>query len=722
MNPNIIVFRVDASLEIGTGHVMRCLTLAESLRERGCECHFICREHRGNLNDLISERGFNLYILSATDVAQGLEQELDAPAHAAWLGTDWRTDMDEVRSFISKMTVDWIVVDHYAIDEKWERALRPNCRKLMVIDDLADRKHDCDLLLDQNLIKDWRDRYQGKVPENCALLLCPKYALLNPIYAELHNRIPPRDGPVRRILVYFGGADHDNMTGMVITAFESLQCDDIMLDVVVNPSSPHSKSIQRQAAQNKQICLHGYLPNLSSLMVQADLAVGAGGATSWERCCLGLPSLVITLAENQRPIAEELGSVGLVRYLGNKDVVDKTKVARELLKILELGISADWSARCSMLVDGKGVDRVADILLLNAKTLLRSRLARIDDKKILLNWASDPVDLNYSLDIQKVDSTINHKLFYDSMRDIENCRLFILETEKGFPVGQVRFDQTSSGWVAAYSLDSCARGHGLDALLLETAMMTLRKSTNHVLHFAQLKDTTKQSRNKLEKLDFVQNIRGGELSIAVCSDASSWINTSIPKLILDWLFAGHSVAWSHDADELHGGDFCFYLSYGKIVDVDKRSRYRHNLVVHESNLPKGRGWSPMTWQILEGRNRIPVTLLEAVDAVDAGPIYLQDWIDFKGHELIDELRDAQADVTINLCRRFVLEYPTIVYQSREQTGIASFYPRRRPEHSRLNPEKTILEQFNLLRVVDNERYPAFFKIKNSVYVFKIEKI
>jgi len=142
MNPRKIAFRVDASLKIGTGHVMRCLTLAEALRDRGCESTFICREHPGNLIDLISERGFTALGLPAVDVAQDLGLELNLPPHAAWLGADWRTDATQTRKAIGDVTADWLVIDHYAIDERWERKLRPACRRLMVIDDLADRNHD----------------------------------------------------------------------------------------------------------------------------------------------------------------------------------------------------------------------------------------------------------------------------------------------------------------------------------------------------------------------------------------------------------------------------------------------------------------------------------------------------------------------------------------------------------------------------------------------------
>jgi UDP-2,4-diacetamido-2,4,6-trideoxy-beta-L-altropyranose hydrolase len=227
----------------------------------------------------------------------------------------------------------------------------------MVIDDLADRIHDCDLLLDQNLFAEMAHRYDGKVPEKCGLMMGPDYALLQPQYAELHPRITLREGPVRRVFVYFGGADTDNVTGRTIAAFLALGKVDVVLDVVINPASPHAVSIRQQAAEQAQINLHEGVPSLASLMMEADLAVGAGGATSWERCCLGLPALVVTLAGNQTTTTAEQHERGLVRWLGYKDEVSQTKLAKAMTDLFDAGLPAAWSKRCSQEVDGKGTER-----------------------------------------------------------------------------------------------------------------------------------------------------------------------------------------------------------------------------------------------------------------------------------------------------------------------------------------------------------------------------
>lgn len=168
-----------------------------------------------------------------------------------------------------------------------------------------------------------------------------------------------------------------------------------------------------------------------------------------------------------------------------------------------------------------------------------------------------------------------------------------------------------------------------------------------------------------------------------------------------------------------GNEIAFFLSCEKKVSSSTLRRSRHNIVVHASNLPQGKGMSPLTWQILEGKNEVPISLFEAVEEFDAGQIYLKDSIRFEGNELLDEIRNALGNKIVEMCERFVREYPAIIAQARPQSGPESFYRRRKPEDSRLDPNKTIAEQFNLLRVVDNERYPAFFELKGRKFVIKV---
>lgn len=500
-----VIFRTDASLDIGTGHVMRCLTLADALSERGAECRFVCREHPGNLLGLIRERGFEAAALPlpADTALHSVQPDEQPPVHAAWLGADWRSDAEAMRAALGESQVEWLIVDHYALDARWETALRPHCRKLMVIDDLADRPHDCDLLLDQNLVADRSHRYYGRVPAHCGLMLGPEYALLQSQYAELHPRVPPREGPVRRVLVYFGGADSNNMTGMAIAAFLSFDREDVALDVVINPKSPHAGAIRRQVEGQQHIMLHAGLPSLAPLMVQADLAIGAGGATSWERCCLGLPSLVITLAENQKPIAAELDLQGLIRWLGHQGEISEDMLAQALKEIIDAGLTPAWSEDCQRLVDGRGAERVCSMLMLNAQTPLQARLARLDDEALILQWANDPLVRQNAFATGAIDPAIHRAWFRRRLRDLENCRLYILETQDGFFVGQVRFERSGEVWEIDYALDARARGREIGKTLLHTAMLVLRANLSETtLLVGRVKISNTASQKVFESLGF----------------------------------------------------------------------------------------------------------------------------------------------------------------------------------------------------------------------------
>lgn len=207
--------------------------------------------------------------------------------------------------------------------------------------------------------------------------------------------------------------------------------------------------------------------------------------------------------------------------------------------------------------------------------------------------------------------------------------------------------------------------------------------------------------------------------IVILSDSASWINSTVEVLAADWKELGHEVFWFHDPQESPSADFCFCLSFSKVLRREIRDRFDHTLVVHASDLPTGKGWSPLSWQVLEGKNQIPVSLFEADDSVDSGPIYARRLIDFEGYELIDGLRKKLAETTYDLCSWFVAEYPCSSTQPRMQKGTESFYSRRGPKDSQLDVTKTIAEQFNLLRIVDNHVYPAFFELKGRRFVLTI---
>jgi len=357
-----VAFRVDASLKMGTGHIVRCLTLAKGLHEKyGTECFFICRKHPGHLNNKIQKEGFN--VIALPENSKQYQPNPEDLAHASWLGCDWQTDAAQVRPILEKIKPDCLIVDHYALDNRWEYELRLCYSTLMVIDDLDDRKHICDLLLDQNLLVEKSKRYEGKLPEHCIKLIGPSNALLQPLYGKLHKQAKPRQLPVKRLLIFFGGADNDNLTGKTLTALQNLECPDISVDVVMSKSSSFLKIIQDQIKFQENVHLYCDLPSLAPLILKADLAIGAGGATTWERLCLGLPSIVISTSENQRPVARDLHKLGLVQWIGHVDEVNIEKIESELEQNFSTQNLHKWSKRCLKECSGDGTTIVLEKLI-----------------------------------------------------------------------------------------------------------------------------------------------------------------------------------------------------------------------------------------------------------------------------------------------------------------------------------------------------------------------
>ena len=358
------MFRADASTQIGIGHITRCLTLADALRERGARCGFVCREHPGHLLALIHARGHEAHALALSD-APPVSLGGARHDHAGWLGADWASDAQQTLAAMHGMPVDWLVVDHYALDARWEKQVGAACGKLLVIDDLADRSHDCDLLLDQNWLGDGPDmRYQGLVPDRCRMLLGPQQALLTPEYAQLRASMPERDGIIRRVLVFMGGADPSNQTSKVLEALTHPALQSLAVDVVVGVNHPAPERIRKAAAERPATTVHQGIPSLAGLMAHADLMIGAGGSTAWERMCLGLPAIVIGIALNQLEICRALMAAGYVRFLGEMDTV----TAADIISAVKAGLGdrvgmQQQSLRCLSLVTGSGASDLAKILV-----------------------------------------------------------------------------------------------------------------------------------------------------------------------------------------------------------------------------------------------------------------------------------------------------------------------------------------------------------------------
>jgi UDP-2,4-diacetamido-2,4,6-trideoxy-beta-L-altropyranose hydrolase len=340
-----IIFRTDASINIGTGHVMRCLTLADELRLKCTDINFICREEPGNMISYINNRGYKVHLLPGEiDIEKGRKL---------------------TKEILSKYETksDWLIIDHYDIDISYESSLRDHVKKIMVIDDLANRRHDCDLLLDQNYIEN-EDRYNVLVPENCIQLLGPEYAILRPQFQKARENLRKRDGGVNRILVFMGGSDPQNVTSKVLRAIHMLERSDIAVDVVVGNLSPYHDEIKTLTSNIPNTICHHNVDNMAELMLSADLCIGAGGTTTWERCCEGLPTITLVLAENQKDISGSLAKEGALINLGWYHGVTENNIKEIIEGLIDNPQKmASMSDNGRRLVDGEGANRVCDAMI-----------------------------------------------------------------------------------------------------------------------------------------------------------------------------------------------------------------------------------------------------------------------------------------------------------------------------------------------------------------------
>lgn len=480
-----IAFRVDASLEIGTGHVMRCLALAVAARARGARVRFICRELPGHLAQRVRERGFDVALLPAP-ASHGAH----GTPHAHWLKVPVATDAQETAAALDGGRPDWLVVDHYALDAAWERALRPHATAVAVIDDLADRPHDCDLLVDAAAAPG-APRYDRLLPPGARRLGGPRYAPLREEFAAARAAQPPRSGTLERILVSFGGADASGAACRVVealAAMDSPPCRD--LDAVAGLTSPHAARLRELCAARPGFTAHASVGNIETLMARADLAIGAGGTMAWERACLGLPALIWPIADNQRPFAEFLASAGAAQLLREGDLAPARLQA--ILHALRQGDALRrMGAAAASQVDGRGAGRLARVLV--PPGALRLRPARAADRDALLAWRNAEPVRRHANDPAPIDAATHGRWLAQVLADPDRS-LLIGETGDG-PVGVLRYDLNGAAARISVYLVPARLGQGWGVHLLEAGRQWLRRERPAVRQLnAQLRPDNAASR------------------------------------------------------------------------------------------------------------------------------------------------------------------------------------------------------------------------------------
>ena len=454
-----IAFRVDASEEIGTGHFYRCITLALELKKAASKIHFVVRNLPASFQALLVGYQFSY---SNLDTPADAISDTDLP-HASWLGVTQLEDAEQTISAISFADWDWVIVDHYALDFRWETQLRRVCQKTLVIDDLADRNHECDLLIDQNLYPDGENPYYSRVSNKCRVLIGPRFSLLRDEFRESRKAAVSRSGRVSNLLIFFGGIDVNNITETAIKAVIELVGHSVSVDVVIGGTNPNRNNIQSLCSQYGYTT-HVQTNHIAKLILKADLAVCAGGTSIWERCCLGLPTLTVATAENQKRQVQAAACTGLLVAPDlHGELLDGLR--RHLQVLVENSALRSFLSRSGMrMVDARGVLRVVALM---GSGGIRTRRAVLSDSDFVFECRNAPSVRQCSRNSEPISSENHAAWFSASLVSIH--RIILIGENNSRSVGVVRFDISNVDAEVSIILSDNQYSEGLGQNLLSAA-------------------------------------------------------------------------------------------------------------------------------------------------------------------------------------------------------------------------------------------------------------
>ncbi|MEI8265166.1 MAG: UDP-2,4-diacetamido-2,4,6-trideoxy-beta-L-altropyranose hydrolase [Betaproteobacteria bacterium] len=510
-----VIFRVDASAEIGLGHLARCLSLAQALRTLGARCLFLARELGLALQSRVDAAGFELRLLPAPRA--DVDPATDAPAHARWARVGQDTDVADAATALAGLQPEWAVIDHYAFDARWHRAWRSRVGgRVAAIDDLGDRDLAVDLVVDHNVAADHAAKYAGRLGPGATLLGGPRFALIAPAYARAPRCRP---GPeVGSIGIFLGGSDAG---GYSLRALEVCTRAGFTgpVEVVATSAHPHLSALQEAARRRPQTTLSLDLPDLAAFFARHDLQIGASGGSTWERCCIGAPTLAVMVAENQRMVLEPLAGLGVLEAVLEYPNDDLTW-AGALRSLLDRPAQRlAMSERATALVDGRGAERVALRMLADRLAL---RPATPEDADLLYRWRNHPATRAVSRDPRPIDRDAHVAWLARSLADTAR-RLWIGHVGR-VDIGTIRFDAGPQGdaEVSLY-LDPDLHGLGLGGRLLRAGETEARRAgLAQRLFVATVLDANAGSRQLFRSGGYQQGTGGQGLATPVDTGQSLW--------------------------------------------------------------------------------------------------------------------------------------------------------------------------------------------------------
>ncbi|MHC8291371.1 UDP-2,4-diacetamido-2,4,6-trideoxy-beta-L-altropyranose hydrolase [Pseudomonas sp. XS1P51] len=419
-----VLIRSDASPTIGSGHIARLLPLARTLRKQGSHVAFACRLLPGHRLDTLAAEGFDTFALPdrypGEDPLQAIESMLP-----------WQADIAALdRALENHLAFDWIIVDHYGLDHHWQTAARRWAPRIAAVDDLATRTYNVDLLLNQNL-SGTPQAYAALLPADCRTLLGPRFAMLRDEFCCPAIEIKPQ---AKRVLVNFGGFDAAMQTHHAMQALENFH--ELEVDFVAGADNPAWEQMQVLAASRPNWRLHSFVSDFYRLMTEADLFVGAGGGTSWERAAMGLPTICIAVSNNQQANGEVMAASGAHVFMGAREQVSVEQLRLAIGFVVgNQGLRQSLAERSRKLVDGRGAQRVAAAL---AGAVLQIRPAIVDDAQLLFDGRNSEAVRRWSLETHVIDWQQHCNWLTASLSNVQRL-LLIAEADYG-PVGVLRYD------------------------------------------------------------------------------------------------------------------------------------------------------------------------------------------------------------------------------------------------------------------------------------------
>lgn len=419
-----VLIRADASPTIGSGHIARCLTLARVLRGQGSHVAFACRRLPGHRLDALSAEGFETFALPERYPDEDPQQAIEAML-------PWQADIDALAQLLDGHTAfDWIIADHYGLDHHWQTAARRWAPRIAAVDDLATRRYSVDLLLNQNL-SGLSENYQPLLPANCRTLLGPRYAMLREEFNAPAIEIKPQ---AQRLLVNFGGFDAARQTHHAMLALADFA--ELEVDFVAGADNPAWMQMQALAETRPHWRLHSFVSDFHQRMLKADLFIGAGGGTSWERAALGLPTICIAVSNNQKVNGEVMAAAGAHVFMGAREQVSVEQLRDAIGFVVgNFYLRQSLAERSRQLVDGRGALRVAAAL---AGAVLKLRPATLDDAQLLFDGRNAEAVRRWSQKTDVIDREQHQHWLSASLRNPQRL-LLIAEGDDG-PVGVLRYD------------------------------------------------------------------------------------------------------------------------------------------------------------------------------------------------------------------------------------------------------------------------------------------